>query len=98
MTQQSAFEYLSHGQIPFFRLPVAPVAAGVPPGTGAVILGVGRFPHRVPLIRWIGFACTPRLRAVSTAGLAPRLYPRGHISLLFLCRALRRDLAQFALG
>jgi agmatinase len=40
MTQQSAFEYLSHGQIPFFRLPVAPVAAGVPPGTGAVILGV----------------------------------------------------------
>ncbi len=31
-------------------------------------------------------------------GLAPRLYPRGHISLLFLCRALRRDLAQFALG
>jgi len=40
MTQQSAFEYLSHGQIPFFRLPVAPVAAGVPPGTGAVLLGV----------------------------------------------------------
>ena len=40
MTQQSAFEYLSHGQIPFFRLPVAPVGAGVPPGTGAVLLGV----------------------------------------------------------
>jgi agmatinase len=40
MTQQSAFEYLSHGQIPFFRLPIAPVAAGVPHGTGAVILGV----------------------------------------------------------
>ena len=31
-------------------------------------------------------------------GLAPRLYPRGHISLLFLCQALRRDLALFALG
>jgi pimeloyl-ACP methyl ester carboxylesterase len=31
-------------------------------------------------------------------GLAPRLYPRGHISLLFLCRALRRDLEEFARG
>ena len=40
MTQQSAFEYLSHGQIPFFRLPAAPLAAGVPPGTDAVLLGV----------------------------------------------------------
>jgi agmatinase len=40
MTQQSVFEYLSHGQIPFFRLPLAPVAAGVSPGTGAVLLGV----------------------------------------------------------
>ena len=40
MTQQSAFEYLSHGQIPFFRLPVAPVERGVSPGVGAVILGV----------------------------------------------------------
>jgi hypothetical protein len=29
-------------------------------------------------------------------GIAPRLYPRGHISLLFLCKALRRDLARFA--
>lgn len=40
MGQESAFDYLSHGQIPFFRLPVAPLAAGVPPGTGAVFLGV----------------------------------------------------------
>jgi agmatinase len=40
MTQQSAFEYLAHGQIPFFRLPVAPVAAGVAPGIGAVVMGV----------------------------------------------------------
>jgi agmatinase len=40
MAQQPAFEYLSHGQIPFFRLAVAPLAAGVPPGTGAVLLGV----------------------------------------------------------
>lgn len=30
--------------------------------------------------------------------LRPRLYARGHISLLFMCRELRRDLAQFALG
>ena len=40
MTQQSAFEYLSHGQIPFFRLPVAPLATGLPAGTHAIILGV----------------------------------------------------------
>jgi agmatinase len=40
MTQQSAFEYLSHGQIPFFRLPIAPTAAAIPHGTGAVLLGV----------------------------------------------------------
>lgn len=38
--QQSAAEYLAHGQIPFFRLPVAPAAAGLPAGTGAAILGV----------------------------------------------------------
>jgi len=37
--QQSAAEYLAHGQIPFFRLPIAPVAAGLPGGTRAVILG-----------------------------------------------------------
>jgi hypothetical protein len=29
-------------------------------------------------------------------GVEPALYPRGHISLLFLCRAVRRDLARFA--
>jgi hypothetical protein len=28
----------------------------------------------------------------------PRIYERGHLSLLFLCRALRRDLARFARG
>jgi agmatinase len=38
--QQSAAEYLSHGQIPFFRLPVAPLAGGLPPDTGAALLGV----------------------------------------------------------
>jgi len=31
-------------------------------------------------------------------GVAPRLYRRGHLSLLFLCRALRRDLADFVGG
>lgn len=28
-------------------------------------------------------------------GVEPRLYPRAHLSLIFLCRALRRDLASF---
>ncbi|HET8540797.1 MAG TPA: hypothetical protein VFL83_13080 [Anaeromyxobacter sp.] len=28
-------------------------------------------------------------------GIEPRLYPRGHLTLLFACRAVRRDLARF---
>ncbi|HEX9401417.1 MAG TPA: hypothetical protein VF912_15010 [Anaeromyxobacter sp.] len=28
-------------------------------------------------------------------GVVPRVYPRGHLTLLFACRALRRDLARF---
>ncbi len=43
----------------------------------------------------------PRRGPVSLArawGVEPALYPRGHISLLFLCRALRRDLVGFATG
>ncbi len=31
-------------------------------------------------------------------GLAPRTYPRGHLTLLFGCRALRRDVASFLRG
>jgi agmatinase len=41
VTQQTASEYLARGQIPFFRLPSAPLALGdPPPGTRAAILGV----------------------------------------------------------
>ena len=40
MSQTTAFEYLRHGQIPFFRLPIAPAPARVPSGTAAVLLGV----------------------------------------------------------
>jgi agmatinase len=39
VTQQSALEYLAHGQTPFFRLPSAPTRP-LPPGTRAVFLGV----------------------------------------------------------
>lgn len=31
-------------------------------------------------------------------GVAPRLYPRGHLTLLFACRAVRRDVARFLAG
>jgi pimeloyl-ACP methyl ester carboxylesterase len=31
-------------------------------------------------------------------GAEPRVYPRGHLTLLFACRALRRDLARFLAG
>jgi len=41
MPQQSAAEYLRHGQMPFFRLPVVDPAAAAPhAGTDAVLLGV----------------------------------------------------------
>ncbi len=40
MAQQSALEYLSHGQTPFFRLPWVPMARPLPSGTRAVLLGV----------------------------------------------------------
>jgi agmatinase len=38
--QQSALEYLAHGQTPFFRLPVIPSSRPLPPGTRAALLGV----------------------------------------------------------
>jgi agmatinase len=41
MPQQSAFEYLRHGQTPFFRLPLADLAAAAPyAGANAVLIGV----------------------------------------------------------
>jgi len=41
MPQQSAAEYLRHGQMPFFRLPVAEVGVATPyAGADAVLLGV----------------------------------------------------------
>lgn len=40
MTQQSALEYLAHGQTPFFRLPQASASGPLPLGTRAVFLGV----------------------------------------------------------
>jgi len=39
LSQQSALEYLAHGQTPFFRLPSVATRA-LPPGTRAVFLGV----------------------------------------------------------
>jgi agmatinase len=39
LTQQSAAEYLAHGQTPFFRLPQGAPSAP-PPGTRAVLIGV----------------------------------------------------------
>lgn len=38
MAQESALTYLAHGQIPFFRLPLA--AGEIPPGTRAALVGV----------------------------------------------------------
>ena len=41
MPQQSAAEYLRHGQMPFFRLPVVDPTSATPyAGADAVLLGV----------------------------------------------------------
>ncbi len=40
MTQQSAMEYIAHGQTPFFRLPSVPLSLALPGGTRAIFLGV----------------------------------------------------------
>ena len=62
---------------------------------------------RTPTARRLFIAGGVHDRIVPSAGpcaladawdLRPRLYPRGHISLLFMCRELRRELQQFALG
>lgn len=37
-------------------------------------------------------------RLAAAWGVEPRLYPRGHMTLLFACRAVRRDLARFLDG
>jgi hypothetical protein len=36
------------------------------------------------------------VRLARAWGIEPSLYPRGHISVLFLCGAVRRDVARFA--
>jgi hypothetical protein len=57
------------------------------PTAGRVLLAVGREDRIAP-----GAGALALARAW---GLEPRVYPRGHLTLLFACRALRRDLAAF---
>lgn len=57
------------------------------PTARAVFLAVGREDR---------IALTAGALALARAwGVEPRVYPRGHLTLLFGCRALRRDLARF---
>jgi hypothetical protein len=37
----------------------------------------------------------PALELAGAWGVEPRLHSRGHLTLLFLCASLRRDLAAF---
>ena len=39
--------------------------------------------------------CEGALDLARAWGVEPHVYPRGHLTLLFACRALRRDLARF---
>ena len=63
-----------------------------------------RADHRRPTARSVflavggedRIALSPGALALARAwGIAPHVYPRGHLTLLFACRALRRDLAAF---
>jgi hypothetical protein len=57
------------------------------PTAGRVFLAVGSEDR---------IALRPGALALARAwGTEPRVYPRGHLTLLFACRALRRDLARF---
>lgn len=62
-------------------------ADGRPPRAGRVLVAVGS----ADAIALPG----PAAVLARTWGAELRVYPRGHITLLFLCRALRRDVAEF---
>lgn len=61
-----------------------------PAPAGAVLLAVGR-EDRIALP-------AGALALARAWGVSPRVYPRGHLTLLYGCRALRRDLARFLAG
>jgi hypothetical protein len=57
------------------------------PGTRRIFVAAGAFDRVVPPAGPVGLA--------RAWGVEPRLYPRGHMTLLFACGALRRDLSRF---
>jgi hypothetical protein len=57
------------------------------PGARRIFVAAGAFDRVVPPAGPVGLA--------RAWGVEPRLYPRGHMTLLFACGALRRDLNQF---
>ena len=66
-------------------LPLLP--ARRPPAAARLFVAAGRYDRVVP---FLGPA-----RLARAWGIAPRIYPRGHLTLLFASGALRRDLAGF---
>jgi hypothetical protein len=62
-------------------------AAARPPRADRLLIALGRYDR---IVSPAGPAALAR-----AWGVAPRAYPRGHLTLLFACRALRRDLARF---
>jgi pimeloyl-ACP methyl ester carboxylesterase len=65
-------------------------AAARVPATRDVLVAVGGFDRIAPP--------EGALRLAARWGVPARVYPRGHLGLLFLCRAVRRDVAAFARG
>lgn len=77
MRQQSAAEYLGHGQAPFFRLPVVTDVAAMPPETHAALLGV---PHDLGVTYQPGARLAPyHLRRVSA--LVQGYHPRHRLDV-----------------
>lgn len=78
-------------ELPALRSALAPFSPGE------------RRPHVKRLLIGAGLhdLIAPASAAVSLAdawGVTPRLYPRGHLTLLFACRAIRRDLLALVSG
>ncbi len=84
MAQQSAAEYLGHGQTPFFRLPVVADPADVPSGARAAIAGV---PHDAGATYQPGARLAPyHVRRVSA--LVQGFHPRHGFDVFAECGAL----------
>jgi predicted alpha/beta hydrolase family esterase len=76
---------------PELRALLAPLSpAGRPPTAARILVAAGECDAIVPMDGPVSLA--------RAWGVEPRIYPRGHLTLLFACRGLRREVARLASG